>query len=310
MRPSLPLLLSTTFALAAASSAQQVSDDRREGAESVDAAQCSAWLHKLAGPEFAGRGTGQEGYRKAAEFVADHFRALGLEARGEDGGYFQQMPWNQSKVTAATLTFSRGGEAVLTVPAARLSGNASKDTEASGAVVLLNVEVPAGRGRRMPRIEGLDDLDLAGKVVVAVVRADAASLPFARFAVMRGLQGKNAAAFVFANRDEVQGGMQARGGMGRRGRNPAASAAANRPLDVNIGGADVAKLLGFAELSLEAIADAPMMTTTDLTAEVAVKVETAQAPAMNVWAVLPGSDPALKDEYVVIGSHLDHLGER
>jgi Zn-dependent M28 family amino/carboxypeptidase len=53
-----------------------------------------------------------------------------------------------------------------------------------------------------------------------------------------------------------------------------------------------------------------MMTTTDLAATVEVKVETAQAPAMNVWGVLPGSDPVLKDEYVVIGSHLDHLGER
>jgi Zn-dependent M28 family amino/carboxypeptidase len=28
----------------------------------------------------------------------------------------------------------------------------------------------------------------------------------------------------------------------------------------------------------------------------------------NVAAVLPGSDPALKDEYVVIGAHYDHLG--
>ena len=29
----------------------------------------------------------------------------------------------------------------------------------------------------------------------------------------------------------------------------------------------------------------------------------------NVAAVLPGSDPALKDEYVVISAHLDHVGE-
>ncbi len=28
----------------------------------------------------------------------------------------------------------------------------------------------------------------------------------------------------------------------------------------------------------------------------------------NVIAVLPGSDPALKDEYIVLGAHLDHLG--
>ncbi len=30
----------------------------------------------------------------------------------------------------------------------------------------------------------------------------------------------------------------------------------------------------------------------------------------NVIAVLPGSDPELKDEYVVVGAHLDHLGKR
>ena len=310
MTPPLPALLLTSLACAGAALGQGLSADRRQGAESVDAAQCSAWLHKLAGPEFAGRGTGQDGYRKAAEFVAAHFRALGLEARGEDGGYFQQMPWNQSKVTAATLRFTRGGETVLEIPAARLTGNASKDTDATGGVAILNIEIPAGRGRRMPRIEGLDDLELEGKVVVAVVRADERSLPFARFAVMRGLQGKGAAAFVFANDAEVSGGMQASSGMGRRGRNPAASAAANRPLDVNIGGADVEKLLELAGIPKDKRKDAPLMTATDLSANVTVKVETTQAPAMNVWAVLPGSDPKLKDEYVVIGSHLDHLGVR
>ncbi len=33
-------------------------------------------------------------------------------------------------------------------------------------------------------------------------------------------------------------------------------------------------------------------------------------PAWNVVGILPGSDPILKDEYVVIGSHLDHNGIR
>ena len=310
MTRTLSYLLLTSLACAPAALGQRLPDDRRQGAESVDAEQCSTWLHTLAGPEFAGRGTGQDGYRKAAQYVAAHFRALGLEARGEDASYFQQIPWDQSKVTAATLTFSRDGQTVLAIPANRLSGNASKNTDASGEVVLLNLDVPAGRGRRMPRIEGLDDLDVKGKVVVAVVRADQRTMPFARFAVMRGLQGKMAAAFVFANDAEVRGGMQARGGMGRRAKNPAASAAANRPLDVNIGGPDFERLLGLADLSPATLKAAPMMTTTDLAATVEVKVETAQAPAMNVWGVLPGSDPVLKDEYVVIGSHLDHLGER
>ena len=33
-----------------------------------------------------------------------------------------------------------------------------------------------------------------------------------------------------------------------------------------------------------------------------------ELPTRNVVALLPGSDPELRDEYVVIGAHLDHLG--
>ena len=307
--------LHNVFALVVAASfasldAQALPADRQPGAATVDAEQCSAWLHTLAGPDFAGRGTGQDGYRKAAEFVAAHFRKLGLDARGPDDTYFQHMPWTQKKVTAATLTFAKAGEALLEIPAERLSGNVSKDTDASGDVVLLNIEVPQRRGRRMPRIEGLDDVDVAGKVVVAFVRTERRTLPFARYAVMRALQGQSAAAVVFANEQDVTGGMRAGGGMSRRGRNPAAAAANNRPLDVNIGRDDFHALLTCAGRNPETFAASPLVTETSVTASVQVRVTTSNAPAMNVWGVLEGRDPTLKDEYVVIGRHLDHLGER
>ena len=34
----------------------------------------------------------------------------------------------------------------------------------------------------------------------------------------------------------------------------------------------------------------------------------APAPARNVVAILPGSDPALRGQYVAIGAHNDHIG--
>src|SRR5205085_280831 len=34
----------------------------------------------------------------------------------------------------------------------------------------------------------------------------------------------------------------------------------------------------------------------------------AQAPGRNVVAILPGSDPVLKNQYVAIGAHNDHIG--
>jgi len=46
----------------------------------------------------------------------------------------------------------------------------------------------------------------------------------------------------------------------------------------------------------------------ELTITIPMREESAGAP--NVIAWLEGSDPELKDEYVVIGAHLDHLGIR
>src|SRR4029079_2167992 len=43
-----------------------------------------------------------------------------------------------------------------------------------------------------------------------------------------------------------------------------------------------------------------------LSGTVALKEE--RAPGRNVIAILPGSDPALKGQYVAIGAHNDHVG--
>jgi Zn-dependent M28 family amino/carboxypeptidase len=37
-------------------------------------------------------------------------------------------------------------------------------------------------------------------------------------------------------------------------------------------------------------------------------MKTSQVESQNVIGLLPGSDPALKDQYVVFGAHLDHVG--
>jgi hypothetical protein len=297
--------------------------DRAAGAATVDVKQCKEWLHTLAGPEFEGRGTGQPGFEKAANYVAAHFKALGLEARGQDGTYFQHVPWSTTKVVAdkTYLKFQKGDADVLTIPAARLGGNAAT-TDAAGEVVLVCVDVPAapprgdGGGRRMqmPKIEGLDDLDLKGKVALVHVRQqgdDGARNPFSTFAVQQALQGKEAAAIVMTQPTTPSGGMVGRAGAGRGGRaNPAAGGARRQPAQPTIGGDDLAAILAAAGMTVDGLAKAPTATPLPLRAQLSLATEEANAPAMNVFAVLPGSDPAKKDEYVVIGSHLDHLGRR
>ncbi|MBL8737009.1 MAG: M20/M25/M40 family metallo-hydrolase [Planctomycetes bacterium] len=330
-----PLLQAACLLFTAASAAQQpvapttgrsLPADRATGAAAVDVDATKRWLGTLAGPEFQGRGTGQPGYEKAANFVAEHFRSLGLQARGENDSYFQTVPWQMTSVLSegTKLEFRRDGAVVHTVPMERLVGSATVATDVRGSVVLLRpkllpVEPPAdgeqGRGRRRASVEvqGLEALDLAGKVVVVSMPPageDNSAAAMARFAVIRELQGKKCAAVLFAGSDAVQGGLRGRGGMGRGGGgNRAAAGAARSPLDVAFGGEDFAFLLDAANVAAGALADLPVRTDVALEARVQVAVAETQAPAMNVFAVLPGSDPKLADEYVVIGSHLDHLGK-
>ena len=332
MHPSrsvVPSLLALAALVGANSSgllAQQpaLAADRAPGAAAVDVAQCKQWLHTLAGPEFEGRGTGQPGYEKAANYVAAHFKALGLEARGENGTYFQNMPWTMTAVdaTKSTLEFLANGKVVHSIPVDRLTGTCSSNFEATGDVVfvrptLTTVEPAANDGQaggRRPRasvkVEGLDGAELKGKVVVVNLPPsdDRMAAAMGRFAVIRELQGKECAVVLFAQKDAVSGGLRGRGGMGRGGGNRAAAGAGRSPFDGTFGGDDFTKLFTAAGSSVDGLQQMPATTAMPLQCKVHLEVAETQAPAMNVFAVLPGSDPQKKDEYVVIGSHLDHLG--
>ena len=57
-------------------------EELRTGFDSINQADSKEILTTLAGPELAGRGTGQHGYLKAAQFVASKLAELGLEPVG------------------------------------------------------------------------------------------------------------------------------------------------------------------------------------------------------------------------------------
>jgi hypothetical protein len=325
--PHHALPAATAFAVAAAlalaplaPAQQRLPEDRAKGAATVTVDQCKQWLGTLAGPEFEGRGTGQPGFEKAANYVAAHFQALGLQPRGENGTFFQHVPWGAVKIDAANswVAFTKGGAEVLRVPAERMSGRAGTALAAAGDCVLLAVDVPKpeprGEGRRgfvVPELKGLDDVDVANKVVLAYLRHhDDRPNPGATFALTSKLQGKNAAALLILTAEPTSGGLQ--GGQGARGGNRAATGAQRIPGQLTIGGEDVSALLRAAGIERDALATLPTVSVLPLRAQLQVELAKGQtaAPAMNVFAVLPGSDPKLAGEYVVIGSHLDHLGKR
>lgn len=325
----IPLVL--TGIATSARAQREMTQDRAAGAATITVEKCKEWLGTLASPEFEGRGTGQPGFQKAADYVAAHFKALGLEARGADGTYFQHVPWlgTKVKIEQTFLSFEGGGES-LRIPAERLGGTATAALSATGDVVLLVVRAPepqqsqqgqseGQRGRvrlELPKIEGLDALDVKGKFVVAFVQtteSTSGNVPATRFAVQQALQGKEPAALVFAYEAAQKGGLRGgRSGGGRGAGNPALAGARRAPPDVAFGGKDLDALLKMAGKDATVLAGAAAATLVPLSVKATLELAVAEEklPAMNVFGVLPGSDGKLKDEYVVIGSHLDHLGRR
>jgi len=63
-----------------------------------------AWWHTteaLSNDSMEGRDTGSAAYQRAAEMVAARFKAAGLQPAGENGGYFQSVPMHQIDVDSS-----------------------------------------------------------------------------------------------------------------------------------------------------------------------------------------------------------------
>jgi hypothetical protein len=97
--PSFALILAGTFA-GSRSSAQNTSSDAGK--------QWLAHVQYLADDRLEGRLTGTEGYLKAAQYVADHFKRYGLEPGGTQG-YFQAVKFDVQHVIASQSKLALNG---------------------------------------------------------------------------------------------------------------------------------------------------------------------------------------------------------
>ena len=301
----LPFLLLTP--VAAQAPTKPLAEDRAGGAALITEARLREFLGTLASPEFGGRGTGQPGFERAATYVADHFRSLGLQPLGDDGTFWQRVPWTQISAVANRSGLKvAAAQGALALGVDALAGTIAFRQEAAGDAVhiviadatkavfapeslagqVAFVEFPgvdldeafAGANRReWSRL--MDRLRSAGAAGVIVVDD-------ARFARLGGLSGPS------------------RPGAGA----PAASRAAGRnPNELYVTRAVFDKIAALGSPGSDT-AESDVRPLTGVRVELTIEVANAPAPAFNVVGRLPGSDPTRAGECVVIGSHLDHLG--
>ncbi len=289
-------------------------------AQSPDAIR--AHMRFLASDQLEGRGTGTRGYAIAAEYVADQFRGYGLEAQ------LQTVPFRTTKVDdASSITIQHDGSAPVMWRNREqfvTYGDALRDdTTASGRVVF------AGFGVTAPE-RNYDDyakIDVKGKIVALMTGAPSTFPSEIRAHYSSTLNKTGNAAkhgaigiiVVFSPYDErlpwaMVTGRADQGAMNWLEADGTPHATVR---DIRAGGVlsheGAEALFAGSEATLQQVQAAAgngamHSFALPVTATIHVVSHHDKLESANVIGMLRGSDPKLRDEYVVYSAHLDHLG--
>lgn len=271
-------------------------------------------LRFLASDETAGRRTGDKGNEIAARYIAEQFKRIGLEpvgtsrqrdpqAKMNGTGYFQPFSFVAGSMRGKhnALEASIKGRRVRY----RLGTEFEPSTATSSGTVSGEV-VFAGYGNKNANRDDYAGLDVKGKIVlVLTANAPAQNRRFPQFEAQRKVQTARdlgAVAILIALPTDTD--------------SPTFNSGA-RPSDAGIAVLSVRKSLAAAWVTAagrsfdeteKALEDGPQPFSTGIQATVSTEVARRELPTANIIGLLPGSDPTLAKEYIVIGAHMDHLG--
>jgi hypothetical protein len=301
-------------------------------------------LYQFADDSMLGRRIGEVGNYKGTEYIAREFRRLGLKPAGDSGTFYQTLPFGPIGFDAAAARLSAGG----TTFRPRTDWIPTVPTAANGFGPGMSINgVPAVyAGQWGDSTAMIDVAAYRGKVMVfsaapssqRVAPSTGAPTSFVSCADVPDKFGANAAIAEEARQRANPAAPPARRPIPTTSRDPRAAAA----------GAAAVLIIGLDDLSAQQIdaafaqpmgmrpaqpinANAPAAATISRAAAAQLFGKPANAlrvgdvgapvtadfrhawrmsahPARNVVAVLPGSDPTLASEYVLVGAHNDHVG--
>lgn len=275
----------------------------------------------LAADDMEGRDTGSEGYARSADYVAEFYARNGIEPAAPN--YRQQVPLKSAKVSTldgVVTVFADGrpvdlakGETVMTILSSEID-NAS----ASGQLVFV------GDGIVAPTLglNAYQGVDVRGKIVVMLpgapeIEDNPASVHLRRNDTKAKEAAKRGAVGII-RLDTAGNGIER---MKRFTANPERTQVAlpsgfDRSIPTVLMGMDaMAEVFEASGRDLEAAKEAfengeGESFALNGTAMIDGTVEADPIDAFNVVGVIPGNDPELAGEAVVITAHLDHVGMR
>ncbi|OYU35572.1 M28 family peptidase [Novosphingobium sp. PASSN1] len=265
-------------------------------------AETRAWwalTEELSSDAMEGRDTGSPGYDRAAAVVAKRFAEAGLQPAGENGSWFQSIAFEDLRLDEARSRLVIGGtrlrfnREVQLAPSAATPGalaaavtfrgycGADEIGDVRGQLVVCYGRPAPARLNGFDRAKALQAAGAAGLLLIAAPGLPGEPIRWP-FAYSRSVMPLAEAVKAKVGAPFVQGVL-----------NPDAlarlTARAGEILKAGAAGADLPRVeLGAASARLTV-----------------VRRETRSA---NVLGLLPGTDPALADQVIVIAAHLDGYG--
>lgn len=284
------------------------------------------WSHiqVLASDAMQGRNTGSAGHAAAAGYVAAQFERAGLKPAGTEV-YIQPVKFKTAQIieTESNLAIVRNGEAIPL----QLGPDATLGVRAGLAESIEAEAVFVGYALQIPEYK-FDDFagqDLRGKIVVYIaggpsdIPGNLRSHYSFRAQRWKALQQLGAVGAVAIPNPRSMDIPWERANLSRLNATMDIAderysdaygqkfAATFNPAKAEMlftgSGHTFAELLALADQG-KALPRFPLT----LRFRATEKMELAEVTSQNVIGMLVGSDPVLKDEYVVFGAHLDHLG--
>lgn len=255
---------------------------------SLAKAEIESHMRFLASDELQGRRTGEPGNQVAARYIAEQFRQLGLKTPPGQNDYLQRI--NLEKIKAASSATLLVGKDTLRL-GKELVVMAGGPASLSGEVVYVGYGLTNGD-------DGYKGRDVKGRIVVAQGGSPDAKGPgeiFRASAEKRKLAAeKGASALLELYSESIPWGFVNQ-----------YFSREQISLPVTEGGSSTLAHLWInnANNQYKQLKEAGQ----PVSLRTSGRVSTV-APSANVAGIIEGTDPKLKDEYVILSAHFDHVG--
>jgi Zn-dependent M28 family amino/carboxypeptidase len=303
---------------AAATSAQR-------SVETIDAAQLRDYLTFIASDEMEGRDTPSRGLDTTAKFLAMNLHRWGFKPAGDDGSYFQHIELHRDRADSGLTKVEVNGRSLTT---------GTDFIPAGGSGTVSGPLVFAGSGW-LVKSKGIDaykGIDPAGKIAVifgtpnqsprGISRGELGKIGQDSITAIDYAKQKGVAGLIYvpdpayvANWPRIRVRVLERGAtyvakfQTQQQAPPSLPSVVVSPDVVNsLFAGEKEAASSILNATNAASLPAPFAFSDDKKVTLNMASTTESIPTQNVVAIWEGGDPKLKEEYVALGAHYDHVG--